>query len=297
MTASVVYTDGNVTRRNVTATVKVLNPSGAIVATKSTTAATLPVGATMNVALQWPTASSAPGTYTLSSSPRRRHAESSSTASTFEVRSRRGHRLLSHRTITSTASVYLGDTLPLRAVGVTNGGNAALTAAPFAVVIRDATTLAEVKRLSVSVTAAVGATFTASAPWTATGIPVGFYRARTGLDDHRRRDAACRKDDRRSPAPPLKLELSIGAPARILIWSDCANGNSTQPCTATKPAFLTDYARRRAFRGRSSATSTRSSPRSAPARTTARCSIEQGPYEGKVFAEYAEMIREASACC
>src|SRR5688572_6379896 len=40
--------------------------------------------------------------------------------------------------------------------------------------------------------------------------------------------------------PPLKLELTVGGPSRVLLWADCANGNSSAPCTPVAPPFLTE---------------------------------------------------------
>ncbi|MEO6324120.1 MAG: PA14 domain-containing protein, partial [Thermoanaerobaculia bacterium] len=39
--------------------------------------------------------------------------------------------------------------------------------------------------------------------------------------------------------PPIKLDISVVGPARILIWNNCSSGNSGKSCTPTVPPFLT----------------------------------------------------------
>ena len=122
-----------------------------------------------------------------------------------------------------------GDPLPLTA-SITNSGNIALTDAPFAVKIVSDTlpfTLSmplggsATKQLTYNTLPLAPANYTATLVSMITGTPVTLATAQFTVK------------------PAVTLTLTPSASARVLIWSDCSNGNSVKPCTATAPPFLT----------------------------------------------------------
>ena len=91
--------------------------------------------------------------------------------------------------------------------------------------------------------------------------------------------------------PPLKLALSVGGPSRVLIWADCANGNSSAPCTPVAPPFLTRTLTDAGIPWTLVGTQDQAL---AALRTGAFDEVvidQKGPYEAKVFEELTESIR------
>jgi len=91
--------------------------------------------------------------------------------------------------------------------------------------------------------------------------------------------------------PPLKLALSTGGPSRVLIWADCANGNSSAPCPAVAPPFLTQTLTDAGIPWTLVGTQDEVL---AAFRTGAFDEVilyQQGPYESKISEELVESIR------
>ena len=289
VTAAVVYTAGNVVRGDVTATATLTAPNGTVVATSARTAATFTVGDTLTVPLQWNSGSSAPGTYVVTVVVRDANETYAQATTAFEVRSSAVTGACISGTLAAPESVFQPEPVPF-AVTIANSGNAALAGAPFAVVLTHPTSGADVATLNVTVTAAVGATFAADLTWPTATLTPQFYRARlVSLIAGTAVTLAERVVEVK--VPPLKLDLSIGAPPRVLIWADCANGNSAAPCTPVAPAFVT--ATLDAARIPWTLVGTQEAFLDA-LRTGAydeAILYQQGPYEAKIMAEYLDTIR------
>jgi hypothetical protein len=141
-------------------------------------------------------------------------------------------------TISTAASVYQGEPLPI-AVSVTNSGNSALTDAPFEVVLIDPSTDTPAATIPFTATIGANATFTADLSYVTTTLKIQSYQAWL-ISRITTPAAPLAQTAFEVKAPPLKLDVSAGGPARVLIWANCANGNSTQPCTPVRPQFITN---------------------------------------------------------
>ncbi len=129
VSGSVTESFGNTNATNLSATISILDPSGAVVARSATPAAiaSLVPGQNVAVAFDWAVGSAAPGAYTAKitvvDSVGALRAEGTAP---FTVRSTANNGKGITGTISTPDSVYQGQTLPISA-GITNGGNVALT--------------------------------------------------------------------------------------------------------------------------------------------------------------------------
>lgn len=290
VTAAARYDAGNVTLTNLQATVSVLDASSNILSTATTPIASLVPGQSAPARLDWPAGSSAPGSYVaklivLDSSG----AQLAEKSVAFEIRSTAVSGKGVSGTIVTPASVQQGETLPI-AINITNGGNSALADAPFAVTILDPVTQSPVATLPFTASIGAGATFTTDLTHPTTGMPVQMYQAY--LVSMITGSAVPLSDTTfEVKPPPLKLELSTGGPSRVLIWADCANGNSSQPCTPVAPPFLTRTLTEAGIPWTLVGTQDEAL---AAFRTGAFDEVvlyQQGPYEAKISEELVESIR------
>ncbi|HEY0158556.1 MAG TPA: CARDB domain-containing protein [Thermoanaerobaculia bacterium] len=287
---SVRYDAGNVTLTNVNAVVSVLDAADTVKATKTTPIASLIPGQAVAARLAWSAGSSEPGTYTaklvvLDSSG----AQLAETSAAFELRSTAVSGKGVSGTITTPATVQQGESLPI-SISITNGGNSALTDAPFAVTILDPETQAPVATLNFTASIGADATYTLDLTHATATMPLQTYQAYlvsmiTGSA------VPLSNTTFEVKAPPLKLELSTGGPSRVLIWADCANGNSATPCTAVAPAFLTQTLTAAGIPWTLVGTQTEAL---AAFRTGAYDEVvlyQQGPYQAKIDDELVETVR------
>ncbi|HEV7767941.1 MAG TPA: CARDB domain-containing protein [Thermoanaerobaculia bacterium] len=234
--ASVSYDSGNITRSNVTATLAVVGPGGALVATGARTAATFAVGDTLTVPLQWTTGTATPGTYTVTVIAADGTATYAQAATSFQIRSSASTGVCITGSLSAPQSVDRPAAVPF-SVTVTNGGNAALSAAPFAIVITHPTTGAAVATLSLSASVGKGAVFTSEVAWPTSAATPQFYRARlvsliTGTA------VVLAETMFEVKAPSFALDVSVATRPRVLLWRDCAKGKSNKSCTPTEPPFI-----------------------------------------------------------
>jgi subtilase family serine protease/uncharacterized membrane protein len=169
LSAAIAYADGNVALHNLTATLSVISPAGAVVTSSTTSLATLTPGQTVNATLSWATMTAAAGTYALRSVVRDAAGATLATSSVpFAVRSS-----------ASTGSGLTGSLVAngnLLTATVTNGGNAALSAAPFRIEVLDGAN-ASVATLPFTLDLAVGATATRQLTLDTSSLPPGNYTA------------------------------------------------------------------------------------------------------------------------
>ena len=238
VTAGARYDSGNVTLTNLQAVVSILDAANAVQSSATTNIASLIPGQSATALLNWPAGTSTPGTYTAKLVVLDSSGTQVATASVpFELRSSAVTGKGVTGTISTPPTVQQGESLPI-SVTLTNGGNSTLTNAPFAVTILDPVTQAPVATINFTATIAAGATFTTELAHPTAGMALKTYQAWlasmiTGTA------VPFSSSSFEVKPPPLKLEVSVGGPSRVLIWADCANGNSAQPCTATAPPFLT----------------------------------------------------------
>lgn len=285
--ARVKYDAGNVTR-DVIAIVTIVAPNGAVVATSSLNDATFAVGDTLTVPLTWGTGSSTPGTYAVAIEIHDANETYATASTSFVLRSSDTTGACITGTITAPESVQQPDTVPF-AITITNEGNAALANAPFAVVITHPTTGDVVATLNVSATAEVGATYATTIEWTTATLTPQFYRAQlvsliTGAA------VPLAETTVEVKVPPLKLELSLTSPARVLIWADCTNGNSRSTCTPARPAFLTATLDAAGIHWTLVGDQTSFLAALRTGAYDAAILYQKSPYEAKIFAEYAATI-------
>lgn len=139
--------------------------------------------------------------------------------------------------LTATLQVYQGESVSF-GVTITNGGNTALTAAPFAIEIHDPQSGNLIDSLSLTASIAAGATYKTTLPYVTSNLAFQKYEARlvyTGLTPAAL--LATAQFEVLKP-PPLRLDAALSGPARVLIWSSCSPGNSGVPCTPVPPPFL-----------------------------------------------------------
>jgi subtilase family serine protease/prenyltransferase beta subunit len=178
ISGTVVYASGNTPLTNLAATITVLDPANNVIATSppATISSLLP-GQNRAVAFDWPDAQSAPGHYTakvvVTDSA---NVVRASTTSPFDIRSTANGGAGVTGTIATPSTVSKFETLPI-SVSVTNGGNAALTNAPFAVRIVDPATQQLVDAIPLQVSAAIGATYSAQLPYATANLLQQNYQA------------------------------------------------------------------------------------------------------------------------
>lgn len=234
--ASVTYEGGNITRSNVKATVTVVGPGGTLVATTSKTAVTFAVGDMLSVPLQWTTGTAAPGTYTVSVTAADATTTYAQAATSFQIRSSASTGACITGTLLAPQTIDRPAAVPF-SVTITNGGNTALSAAPFAVLITHPTTGAAVATLNVSASVGSGAVFTSEVTWPTSAATPQFYRARlvsliTGSA------VVLAETMFEVKAPSFALDVSVATRPRVLLWNDCSRGKSNKSCTPTEPPFV-----------------------------------------------------------
>ncbi|MGA8806916.1 MAG: CARDB domain-containing protein [Thermoanaerobaculia bacterium] len=132
-TTTVQYVTGPGPLTNLAVTATITNASNVVMATGSSTIPSLSPGTTATTTFNWPVGTAAPGTYTLAVVVKDSgSATLAQQSSTFTIRSSAQSGAGVSGTLATNASVTKGDALPLTAT-ITDGGNAALTDAPFAV--------------------------------------------------------------------------------------------------------------------------------------------------------------------
>ena len=140
-------------------------------------------------------------------------------------------------TLTATARVVQGETVTF-GVTVTNGGETAVDGGTFAVEIRNPTGGAVVDSVPFAASIAAGTTFTATHPYVSSSLAAQEYEAWLVSYGPVQHDLAMAAFEV-VPPEPLRLQTSVGGPARVLIWSPCAANNNGKPCTPVAPPFLT----------------------------------------------------------
>ena len=230
-TTTVSCSSAPATLTNLTVVVTITDPSGNVVATGTSPIASLEVGGNAATTFDWPvTTAVPPGNYTLIGVVKSAAGAQLATSSTaFAIRPTSVTGIGVTGTLTTLASVTQGDPLPLTAT-ITNAGNIALADAPFAIKISSDTlpfTLSvplggsNTKQLTYNTLPLFPGNYTATLVSLITGSPATLATAQFTVK------------------PAVTLTVTPSTTARVLIWSDCSNGNSVKPCTATAPPFLT----------------------------------------------------------
>src|SRR5439155_2639174 len=156
---SVTQTSGNTSATNLTATISIADPNGAIVATSAPKAiASLLPGQTVPVTFDWAAGSAAPGNYSAKIAVRDSGGATRAEGSApFVIRPSSSNGKGITGAISLPDTINQGQTLPISA-SINNGGNAALTDAPFAVQILDPATQTLVTTLNFTASVPVGGT-------------------------------------------------------------------------------------------------------------------------------------------
>ncbi|MEA2569092.1 MAG: large repetitive protein [Acidobacteriota bacterium] len=239
VTGAVQFGTGNTTLHDLTATLSIADPSGATIAQSQPTAiASLIPGQSISVRYDWPTAAAAAGAYSAKLIVKdSAGAAVANAAVPFTIRATSTTGKGVTGTISAPAVIQQGESLPL-AVTLTNGGNTALTDAPFAIRILDPATQDLVATIAFNKSIGAGVTSSADQTYASASLRVQTYDAYlisliTGTP------VLLAKTTFEVKVPPLKLDLAVSGPARVLIWANCSPGNSGKPCTAVAPPFLT----------------------------------------------------------
>jgi hypothetical protein len=185
-TTTVQYVSGAAALPNVTVGAMITDASNAVVTTGSSTIASIAPGTSTNTTFDWPVMTAAPGAYTLAVLVKDANgAALAAKSSIFTVRSTALSGVGITGSITTSASVTKGDLLPISAA-VTDGGNAGLTNASFAVNIAGDTLAFTLsvplgssasKPLTYDTTALVPGNYTATLVSMITGSPVTLAAA------------------------------------------------------------------------------------------------------------------------
>ena len=179
VTGSVSETVGNTAATNLAASIGILDAAGAVVAHSAAPTAipSLVPGQRVPVTFDWPVGSAAPGAYTakltVTDSTGAMRAEGSAP---FTVRSTANNGKGVTGTIATNDSVFQGETLPI-SVTINNGGNAALTDAPFAVQIIDPPTQALIATLPFHASPAAAQTVSLQIPYAVGAASPQLYTA------------------------------------------------------------------------------------------------------------------------
>ncbi|MEA2236957.1 MAG: large repetitive protein [Thermoanaerobaculia bacterium] len=241
VTSSATYTSGSIDYANAAGTVTITSPAGTVMATNSVTRPLFSPDAPNDVlgaTLDWPAGVFAPGIYTAKLIVKSAQGEALGTfTTTFEIRSTAVTGKGVTGTISTPASVWEKSPLPITNV-IIDAGNAGLTNAPFKVWIVDPATNNVLDTIPFTASAAKGASATVELSYDTIPLVIGHYKAVlvsmiTGAP------LTLASTPFEIDRVPLRLEMSAGGPARVIIWANCANGNSNKSCPAVEPAFLT----------------------------------------------------------
>jgi uncharacterized repeat protein (TIGR01451 family) len=225
----------------VTGTLTITSPANAIMATTTVNVAAFnpdPPDNTFTSTLHWSTAVFAPGTYTATLAVKNAANETLATkATTFVVRSTAVSGKGISGTISTPPTVWEKNPLPVTNV-ITDSGNAALVNAPFAIWFTDPATSNVLDTVTFTASVDKGGSTTVQLPYDTIRLAIGHYTAVlvsmiTGTP------VTLASTPFEVERIPLRLEMSVGGPARVLIWNNCANGNSTKGCTPVVPEFIT----------------------------------------------------------
>ena len=159
VTASAQYSTGNTPLSNLSAVTSIADPSGAAVSNRTFTIVSLAPGQNVPFAFDWPVGTAAAGTYTAALQVKDSGGATLVQKSVpFSVRptSLSGRGIVG--TLSAPATVEQGQTLGF-AVSITNGGNSAITDAPFVVQIIDPATQQLADSISFRASAATAATY------------------------------------------------------------------------------------------------------------------------------------------
>jgi uncharacterized repeat protein (TIGR01451 family) len=140
--------------------------------------------------------------------------------------------------LTATLEVFQGEDVSFD-VTIANGGSNALVDGSFAIELRNADSGALVDTIPFAATIAAGSTFTQKLSYGTGVIASQRYEARLiwyGLVPPQLLASAIFNV---LDPPPLRIEASIAAKPRVVIWTNCSPGNSNRPCEPVKPPFLT----------------------------------------------------------
>ncbi|HVR39077.1 MAG TPA: PA14 domain-containing protein, partial [Thermoanaerobaculia bacterium] len=240
VTASAMYTSGSFIIP-VTGTLTITSPTNAVMATNTINVPAFNPDPPDNVfatSLDWSTGVFAPGTYTATLTVKNTAgATLAQKSTTFVVRSTAVTGKGISGTISTPASVWEKSPLPITNV-ITDNGNAALVNAPFAVWIVDPATNNVLDTVTFTASVDKGGSATVQLPYDTIHLAIGNYKAVlvsmiTGTPETL---ASTLFEIERIP---LRMEMSVAGPARVLIWANCANGNSNKGCTPVEPKFIT----------------------------------------------------------
>lgn len=231
------YARGNTTVHDLTATLTITDAGAAVVKTTQVPIATITPGQIVPATLDWTVGAALPGSYTASLTLRdAQNALLVTRTVPFTVRSTSDTGRGVTGTITAPAVVNQGEVVNFD-VTLTNGGNAALTNAPFAVYALDAAQNL-VKEVPFTATIATGATQSVRVPMESRTLPAASYKAYL-MSKLASPAAQLANTIFEVKVPPLKLEVSIGAPPRVLLWANCGTGHASRGCVPVPPAMLT----------------------------------------------------------
>ena len=238
VTATTLYAIGNTTLQNLTAIVTIFDPAGAAQSSSTTPIASMLPGQSVPARLEWPAGNSLPGTYRATLVVKdEQQTTLVDTSAPFEIlpAAQTGNGVTG--TISTPAIVNQSEALPI-SNNLTNDGNSALANAPFEVKIVDPIDSSLVATIPFTASIDTSRTFTTQLSYGTASLKLQTYQAYlvsmiTGAP------VPLSQTSFEVKGASLRLDLSIGGPARVLIWANCANGNSTQPCTPKVPPFLT----------------------------------------------------------
>ncbi len=233
-TSTVQYVSGSGPLSNVSVVATIANSSNTVINSDTKTLPSIAPGATTTTGFDWTvTPSVVPGTYTLNVVARdAAGATLAQKSATFTVRSSAVSGIGITGTLDVSTTIPQGDILPISAT-ISDHGNAALTDAPFAVKIASDTlpfTLSvalngsAIKALTYPTTSLPPGSYSATLVSTITGAPVTLASANFTVT---------------LAATQPTLTLATSLTPRVLLWSDCSSGNSSETCTPTPPPFMT----------------------------------------------------------
>jgi uncharacterized membrane protein len=233
-TTSVQYTSGPGALANVSVVATITNSSNTVVNTDSKSIVSIAPGTTTSTSFNWTVTSSvAPGLYTLNVVVKDSGGVTlAQKSSTFTIRSSAVSGVGITGTLTASASVAQGDSLPISAT-ISDNGNAALTDASFAVKIASDT-------LSFTLSVAVNGSGNKSLSYVTTPLPPATYTATLVSMITGAQVTLATASFTVTPAA-TQPTLAVGASStpRVLMWSNCSSGNSGHTCTPTPPPFMT----------------------------------------------------------
>ena len=177
VTASIQYANGNSPVSGLSAILSVTNPAASVVATSTTNLPTMSPGQTAAASLDWPIGSSSAGTYQATLILKDSLGSTLTTRSSpFTVLSSADTGKGLTGTLTSPATALQGSTVTFSS-SITNGGNAALANAPFAIRILDVATQTLVGTIPMTASIAQGSTFSLQSPYLTGGLSAQKYTA------------------------------------------------------------------------------------------------------------------------